>query len=199
MKPRAGRRRRGPGGFTVVEMAVVGGLTVLLAALLGAVWSNFCRPAIDAAAMCRIAQEANLAARTLAQDMGGSLPVAGGGTGARDGGRLVGIQADVTGTTLLLCFHDPSNPNNTNLTPTWTGPDVVVTYQFESAGKRLSRIDPISGSTVVVANGLSAFQAGQDPDAPNYYLIVLSFQFTPVGQSQSVTYVYTLRVRDPQT
>lgn len=63
-------RRRGRGGFTLVEMVITGFLMALVAVLLGNAWMAFGRPAIATVARCRVAQEANLAAEALAYDVG---------------------------------------------------------------------------------------------------------------------------------
>lgn len=63
----APRRRR---GFTIIEMTFAGFLMVVVGLLLAQVWTAFGRPAISALARARLAQEANLAAESLARDVG---------------------------------------------------------------------------------------------------------------------------------
>ena len=52
------RRRR---GFTLLETMLVSGLMVFLVLLASQAWSGFGRTTADAAARCRVAQEARLA------------------------------------------------------------------------------------------------------------------------------------------
>jgi prepilin-type N-terminal cleavage/methylation domain-containing protein len=60
-------------GFTLIEMVVATFLIALLGTLLALSWKAFGIPAVQVEARARLALSANLAAASLAQDMGGSL------------------------------------------------------------------------------------------------------------------------------
>jgi type II secretory pathway component PulJ len=140
-----------PAGFTVIEMTVAAAMLALLASLLGATWVGLCRPALESAWRCRLAQEANLAANALARDLGGTL--------ANPEGRLGGLSDGVfvarmvpTSTWLRLCFHGGSDAN---LSPKWGAPDTVISYQLQA--NTLVRWDENSGAVVTIARDVSGF------------------------------------------
>ena len=115
MKTTRPDRRRARRGFTTVEVGVVSSLMVLLSVILGATWSAFGRPLIDADTRCRLVLEARMAATALAHDLDGSVAMAGG----RAGGRFVGRMVTGNGA-LRLCFDGGSSPDG--LVPPPTGP-----------------------------------------------------------------------------
>lgn len=161
---------RGRRGFTVVEVTIVIFLIVLLVSILSSVWRGLCLPAIDAAARCRIVQEANLAAASLARDLGGNLPDPTAQTGAISDGLLVGRQTPSPGW-LRLCFHGTGS--GSDLSPKWGAPDTVISYQLQ--GNSLIRWNEESGSTVTVANGLTGFQVNALEDNSGVE-IVMTFE-----------------------
>src|SRR3954468_23624981 len=58
-------------GFTLIEMVVATFLIALLSTLVALAWKVFGVPAVKVEARARLALSANLAAASLAQDMGG--------------------------------------------------------------------------------------------------------------------------------
>jgi type II secretory pathway pseudopilin PulG len=143
------RRRPRRAGFTVMELVIVSGLLALLAVLLSEAWVGFGRPAVDAAATGRLAQEANLAAEALARDFGGGLPGPAGRPGTKAQGRLVG-RMQPGNSQLWLCYDGGPAPNGM---ADWGSPDAVVTYQLQA--DLLVRSDSSSGASIVVARHLS--------------------------------------------
>src|SRR4051794_41811972 len=79
-----GPRRR---GYTLIEMAVTSFLMTLLGMLLILAWKAFGVPAVEVEARARVALAANLAAESLARDLGGYQVRLEGKTGPDDEGR----------------------------------------------------------------------------------------------------------------
>jgi type II secretory pathway component PulJ len=141
-----------PSGFSLTEMMIVGGLASLLVLMVSEAWSGLGRPSTDALARCRIAQEANLAAASLAQDFGGSLP--GQPTGRKQAGRLLG-RLVVDDSQLWLCYEgQPSND-----LADWGAPDTVVTYEVQD--RRLIRADKTAETAVVLADSVDRIRLEQ--------------------------------------
>ncbi len=118
----------GTRGFTLVEVMVVSVLTAFLAVLLSSCWAGFGQSANDALARCRVAQQMNLAANTLARDLGGSL----GGNGTPWESQFLAWDCSIPNT-LRLCFDspNPSTPADApNDQPTWASPQTVITYSL---------------------------------------------------------------------
>jgi hypothetical protein len=178
-------RRRARAGFTVVELAISSLLMALVALLLSATWTAFCRPAIDAAARCRLAQEANLAAASLARDFGGTLADASGQLGAPTDGQFVGRMVPEPWY-LRLCYH--GGGSTTDFTPKWTAPDTVITYYLGS--NQLIRWDENAGTQFAAANFVSAFQVTPLEDGTGVS-ILLTFTY------RDMSLTYTLVVYDP--
>lgn len=141
MRPPRARKRAG--GFTLVEMMLAAVLMVVVAAILSAAWGAFGRPAVSAIARARLAQEAEIAAESLARDVG--MLAASTATGA--GSRYQNVQAD--GSTLYLAIDDGAGAVRT----------VVYTLDPADPG-RLIRTD--SGETRVIARFVSGFHAEAD-------------------------------------
>lgn len=144
--------RRRPNAFTLTEMLIVGGLMSFLVVLMSEAWSGLGRPSADALVRCRIAQEANLAAASLARDFGGSLPGQTGG--GKECGRLVG-QLVVDGSQLWLCFDgEPLNG-----VADWGLPDTQVVYEMED--NHLIRSNRKTDTTFTVADNLEGMQVSE--------------------------------------
>jgi type II secretory pathway component PulJ len=178
-------RSRRRAGFTVVELAVTSFLMALVAVLLSATWVAFCRPAIDAAVRCRLAQEASLAAASLARDYGGTLAGAGGSLGAKTDGQFVGRMVPDPGQ-LSLCFH--GGGSSADFSPKWTAPDTVITYYL--ASNQLIRWDQGTGTVFAAARDVSAFQVAPLEDGTGV-TIVLTFSH------RGLNLTYTLIAYDP--
>ncbi len=130
-------------------MVIVCGLMSFLVLLMSGAWSGLGRPSADALVRCRLAQEANLAAASLARDFGGSLLDETGG--AKESGSLVG-QLAVDGSQLWLCFDgEPVNG-----VADWTLPDTEIVYEMEA--NRLIRTNRKTNTTFIVADNLEEMQ-----------------------------------------
>ena len=141
----------GPGrtsrrGFSLIEMTVVTFMLALLALMMAGAWKAFGRPAVDADARCRIAQEASLAAESLARDLSGYRAGPEGRLGDLDASRFLGRLPAVDGQ-LRLSFDDPSGPGGT----------AEVAYLVEA--DRLVRHDLATGTAVVIARHVAGFEA----------------------------------------
>jgi prepilin-type N-terminal cleavage/methylation domain-containing protein len=174
----------GPRGFTLVEVMVVSGLAVLLTTLLGAIWAGFCLPTIDAASRCKIAMEANHAAASFARDLGGSLADPAGRLGGTKDAAFVGRSIPSPGY-LRLCYHGGTG---TDMTPSWAAPDSVISYQLQ--GQNLVRTDEIANTAVVVATGVTAFDA-EPLSSANGVSLTLTFTV------RNLSLTYTLVALDP--
>jgi type II secretory pathway component PulJ len=149
--PRHNWRRRD--GFTLIEMSVVCFMSALMGTLMAGAWSAFGRPASDVDARCRIAQEASLAAESLARDLSGYQPGSGFVPGGKASGKFVG-RMEPENSALWLDFDGGSSPNGV---ADWASPDAVVVYQLVE--DRLVRWDQQAGTTVTVARYLTSFRA----------------------------------------
>jgi len=166
-------------GFTLIEVTMASGIMSLLVLLLSAAWSCVGRSSADAIARCRIAQEANLAAQTLARDFSGSLPEE--TTGAKQLGRIVGRMV-VGGSRLLLCFDGGS----ANGTADWAAPDTVITYDV--LDNQLVRANLKTGTAFTVATSVDRMQLTAQADGVR---IDLTFSH------RDVAHTYTMIARDP--
>jgi type II secretory pathway pseudopilin PulG len=168
--------------FTLVEVLVAGSLMALLSMLLASVWSGFGRPMVEAAARAQIAQDANLAAASLARDFGGSLANAEGRLGGIAVGKLVGrMQPD--GAVLRLCFDGGPAPDGV---AEWGDPDTVITYQIQDGN--LVRWDEQSGTVFTVARNVQEWHLD---DQGTGVEIRLTFSY------RNMTRTYTLVGLDP--
>lgn len=165
---------------------LVSGLMSLLVLLISGAWAGLGKTAADVSARCRVAQEANLAAATLARDLGGSLPEK--TTGQRESGRLVG-RLVVDGPELWLCFDGDADGQ-----ADWGAPDTVVTYQLDTemtygtAWKRLVRQNLETGSEFTAAANVEQMQLTEQIDAVKIDLTV---------QYRDVSRTYTIVAKDP--
>jgi prepilin-type N-terminal cleavage/methylation domain-containing protein len=180
MKQRSGTGRPGlHDGFTVMEVMVVSALMSLLALFISGAWTGFGRTSADVIARCRVAQEANLAAETLARDFAGCLP--GQTAGPVDLGRLVGRSIH-TGPSLWLCYDgEPANGM-----ADWAGPDVVIVYDLQS--NKLRRTNQQTGASRVVADNVHEIQL---TELAGGLKIDLTFTY------RDVTRTYTTVAKDP--
>jgi type II secretory pathway pseudopilin PulG len=126
------RARARRGGFTLLEVTVVGFMTSLLASILATTCWSYYRNAAHVAARCQLAQEAELAFTRLARDLSG---------GFATHGRLVGIRQPQSGR-IELCYDSLAEPDGI---ASWQAPDTAVAYQVaQDAQERnhLWRLDP---------------------------------------------------------
>ena len=136
-----------PRGFTLIEMTLVGFLLVLLSFLMSRAWVAFGRPAISAVARARLIQEANLAAESLAHDVGRTRPTQRPGSDSR----YQNVQD--SGSTLYLAIDDG------------TGSVRTISYSIDAANPgKLFRAD--SGTKRVVASLVADFQTSRAFPAP---------------------------------
>ena len=170
---------RRPSGFTLIEVMFVSGIMSLLVLLLSAAWSGLGRPSADAIARCRIAQETNLAAQSLARDSSGCLAEE--TTGGKQLGRIVGRMA-VGGSQLRLCFDGGS----ANGTADWADPDTVIVY--EVLDHQLVRTNLKTGTAFTVAANVDQMQLTAQADGVR---VDLTFSY------RGVTRTYTMIAQDP--
>jgi hypothetical protein len=158
-------RRR---GYIMIEMVVAALLATLLATLLGLACATFARPALEVEARARIAQEAILAAQSLACDFGGFLADPQGRTG--DLSQFQFLDWDLShGDTLLLNFRG-------------AGAQDVIVVAYELQGDRLVRSNSATGVTTTVAGHVTGFAVAPDPNNANQAQIqvTISYRFFAV-------------------
>ena len=143
MRVAAPRRRR---GSTIVELTITSALMVVVAVILSRTWAIFGRSAISTMARARVAQEANLAAAALANDIGLLARLPENCTDTRYGN----IQPGIDGTSLSFSIDDG------------TGTTRIIQYaRDQDDSSKLIRTDLTAsqGSGRVVATLVSGFQA----------------------------------------
>jgi hypothetical protein len=172
-------RLHGHGGFTLIEITIVGVMMTFLAVVFSMAWSGLGQPSADALVRCQVGQEARLAAACLAADLGGSLP--GQGTGPVGLGKMVGRMV-VGGAELWLCF-DGGSPN---AAADWGSPDTVITYAVEDG--KLVRTNQAASTAFVVASNVTAMGVEEQGTGAR---IQLTFSFRDVERT------YTLITVDP--
>jgi type II secretory pathway component PulJ len=190
MKGPAGPRRQ---GFTVAEMAVASLMMAVASALMAQTWAGFGRTAIAAVARARLAQEANLAAAAIANDVG-RLARAQGPTDSR----YEAVQAGSGGSSLTMTIDDG------------TGTPRSIRYAVDpSDHSKLLRTDltALPSEDRVVAALVSAFQATRLDATGAYGMAGVEIQLTlthrtydrdPNGNFRSDhTRRYTLFLPDP--
>jgi len=176
---RPSRQHARRGGFTLMEMTLVGGLMSLLVVLIAASWTALGRPSYDAAIRGRMTLEANLAAESLVRDLGGGL--VGDASGKLPEGRLVG-RTIVLGTQLLLCY-DGSPANGL---ADWVAPDKVIAYDLQSG--QLIRTDQTASTQFAVAELVSNLTF---TDLGGALQVDITFDY------RDLTRVYTFEAKDP--
>jgi hypothetical protein len=164
-------RRPGRGGFSVIEMVVASYMTALLAAIVGAVWTAFCFPALDVAARCQLTQEANLASASLARDCGGFLNTPDGRTLTLSDFRYNG------------CEFTPSGEFHVNfLVPQdyqARGAPCVIVYKLNAESPttyQLIRSVGTDGPWTIVASGLTSFTQAPPVDGDPGPAVLMTFR-----------------------
>ena len=168
--------------FTLVEVMVVSSLTTMLALVLASVWSGLGRPLVEATERAQIAQEAHLAALSLAHDFGGSLATNDARLGSLAEGQLVG-RMQPNGTILRLCFDGGPAPDGL---ADWGDLDTVISYQVQNGS--LIRWNENTGATFTVARNVQEMQL---VDEGNGVEIKLTLAY------RNITHTYTLVGLDP--
>ena len=180
-------RRRGAGGFSVIEMVVVSFLMVVLSMILSAIWWAFCLPALDVAARCQTVQEANLAASALARDCGGYFSESDGSSAALTDFRYNGCQFNPDGS-LQINFQFPSGYS-------LQGSAGAIFYKLD--GNQLVRSVGPTGPWTTVATGLTAFTQADPVDgdpgiAIRMTFLAHGFRCNPSSPDQNAYATYTL-------
>lgn len=157
------RVQRPQAGFTLVEVMVVGALMAVLAFLLPMAWEGLGQPSVDTMIRCRIGQEAQLAAMSLAADCGGSLPTRRSSiAGEVQANSFAG--AEISGEELKLSYADGT----------------TVNYQFDESRQCLVRKQRLESGTLVsslvVASNLHGMDL-DDTDASGRIRVALTFYF----------------------
>lgn len=161
---------------------IVNLLMVFLVMLLSTAWSAFGRPTADVVARCHVTQEANLAAASLARDLGGSLANPEGRIGGKSMLRLVG-RMQPANSQLWLCFDGGPDPNGL---ADWGTPDTVISYEVQS--NQLIRWDQNAGTAVTVARDVDRLES---TDRGNEVELKLTLKY------RQITRTYTLIALDP--
>src|SRR4051794_13873802 len=128
------RRRRG--GFTVLEMLVVGVLGVMVLGLIGNAWHWYAHSMQATEVSARLTNELKLATESIAQDYGPAIA-----SRTLDGTTL---QIDTDGAVVDGAAQ-------------WAAPDTVVEYAIQS--NRLIRRDLTAGTEIAVADQISGLAA----------------------------------------
>jgi len=166
-------------GFTLIEVMCASATMTLLVLLISASWSGLGRPSADAIARSRIAQEANLAAQSLARDFSNSLAEE--TTGFKQLGRMVGRMV-VEGSQLRLCFDGGPASG----TADWADPDTVIAYEVLNG--QLVRTNLKTGTAFTVAASVDQMQLTAQADGLR---IDLAFSY------RGFTRTYTMITHDP--
>jgi hypothetical protein len=152
--PAATRRR----GFSLTEMVTTTFLMTLLAMLLILAWKVFGVPAVEVEARSRLAVAANLAAASLAQDMGGYQVKLEGKTGAGDSVLVYRLYkfdswqpSDDTHPYPVRLRFRPENPAS-NLTT------LTISYYSDLNAGTLMRLEEETGTLTTVATHVTQLQ-----------------------------------------
>ncbi len=165
-------------GFTVIEVMLVGALMSLLAVLVAGAWAGLGRLTANTTFRCRVVQEANLAAESLAYDLGGHLP--GETAGNKQHGAVVG-RFVAAGSQLWLCFDGDDDE-----VADWGSPDTVIVYELQDS--RLIRRNLQDGSDFTVAANVDHIQL---VDLGDGIRLELTFAYRDISRT------YTLYTKDP--
>ena len=189
---RSRARRRGPGGFSVVEIVIVSFLMALLSSIIGAIWMAFCLPALDVAARCQIVQEANLAASSLARDCGGYYCEPGGYPSTLSDYRYNGCVFNTDGS-LQIKFQ------STKASGQQIGPSII----YKLSGTQLVRSSDAGQTWTTIATGLTAFGDATLPGDPGTAVLMTFLAqgrtSQPSSPSQDIvaTYILVTPAADP--
>lgn len=166
-------------GFTVTEVALTSAMMAWLAIIVSTVWSGLGWPLIDGMVGTRVAQEANIAAHSLALDFSGYYPRTVGGP---DDGKLVG-RLLVGGNELWLCYDGGAPANGT---ADWAAPDTVIIYRVDV--DQLVRANELDSTVVPVATGVDQLAVTEQGDG---VLIELTLTY------RDLTRTYEIVAKDP--
>src|SRR4051812_24902032 len=130
------RRPTSRGGFTIVELMVVGIISMVLLMLITSAWRWFGHAATEARITIELARELKMAADSIAQDYGTALD-------ARSADAGDSLQFDFDGGGL-------------NGVADWASPDRII--QYKEDGGKLVRMDLSTNAQTVVAGHIQSFQ-----------------------------------------
>jgi type II secretory pathway pseudopilin PulG len=128
--------RRGRGGFTLLELLVVGMLGTLVLAVIANVWRWYGYAATQQQIAVSLAQELKIASEAIAQDYGGAL-----------------ASRTLDGSTLQLDLDGGAK----NGAADWESPDTVIEYST-AAGKLLRR-DLMAETEAPIASHIETIEA----------------------------------------
>jgi type II secretory pathway component PulJ len=131
-RPCSAHRR---GGFTLLELLIVGALGTLIVLLISNAWVWYARTSKSMHVSAELSRELKIAAAAIAQDYGPALTVR-----TTDG---TDVQFD----------YD----SNSDSAAQWTAPDLVVEYVLSNGN--LLRRDLNAGTDIPLASGISAIVA----------------------------------------
>ena len=154
-RPVAARTRRR--GYTLIEMAVTSFLMTLLSMLLILAWKAFGIPAVEVESRARLALAANLAAESLARDLGGYQTRLEGRSGPMDAVKVY----------RLYKFDRRLDPDDTHPYPlrirflredqAANPASLTVSYFVDASSHTLVRLEEESGAATTVATHITDF------------------------------------------
>jgi hypothetical protein len=166
-------RRR---GFTLLEVSVASGMTVLMAGVLASSWIYLSRPTINLIACGQLFQEMNLSVAAVARDFGGTLSDyqdSASYLGKKKDGRPTAYELSNGGAGLRLTYTGESSDTNDSLPPTTT---VTIEYTVDAVHHTLVRTKQVGAlsTSFVVANSVDSIQVTSQ--ASNSLRIDLTFK-----------------------
>jgi hypothetical protein len=174
-----------------MEVLLVSGLSVFLAALLSTTWVLLSRPTADLIAWGQIFQEMDLATASIARDVGGGLSDYG-QLGNKQQGALVGCRHtnDLNGDHLQLCF-DGQNPAGQ---AQWNPPaQTIIDYYVASGTNILTRWNQTSGTFFAVAKDVAQMQVVDNGGST--LQVTLTFTHVPPLGTRAITRSCNLTVQ----
>jgi hypothetical protein len=166
-----------PRGFTLLEVTMVSGFTVILALLLSSAWTGVGRPVADLIGRSQLVQERNLAVAALSRDLGGSLADPSAHTGDVTKGqwlkwdRPANLEQPLN-TDLRLLYDgrtDPTAPIS------WATPNTIIRYVVES--DTLFRWDELANTYFTVAKNVDSMNVTAIGGRPDAFNVVLRFKY----------------------